>query len=354
MRKLDQLISYVRSLPQVQRIALILFSVLVIVLLNQWKPGLIGFAAVAAIFLGLVLRAKELAYKLKYPLLRRTWRGIFLFRKLFRVSPEVELLHIVTLLLVILSLLYLMSTKDVQGSNLLGNAAVITLLGSVVIDSGHQIFFLTRKAWARTLGKVALAALGATLYFAADAIAKNIIHSITHADPKYFPDAAGILVAGITPMLYLTIGSILAVIWAIAQLTVLGLLILLWQPIEVLGISSHVKDRAAYRIRTGRKAPIGYKAPIFSTNGFLFFMRPFGLLIAVVYLWNSIGAITTAYSAQITSHIQDLVVISEYHDDTLCRGLPINAKVSYLDNGLISVLEKTGAEMKFSIRPCQP
>lgn len=307
----------------------------------------------ASIVIGLSLRTKELVCQLKSPLFRRIWRGILLFRGLLRYSPGVELLHIVTLLLIMLSVVYLMSTKDIQGTNIFNTAALLTLLGSVVIDSWRQVSFLAKKAWARTLGKVGLAVTGAILYYVADAIAKDAIHWVTHADPKYFPDATGLLISEISPILYLALVSILAIVWALVQLVALGVLFLIGQSIGMWGASINSWNRMAYRIRTGRKAPAGYKAKIFSSDGFLFLMRPIGLLTAAGYFLGSIGTLTTAYSGQINRHIQDIVVVSEYREDTLCHGLSHNTKVAYLNNDLISVVETNGAERKFYIRQCK-
>lgn len=352
MPNINQLTGFIKALSQTKRLALITFILLTILLLMRWKPILLSFAVLVSISVGLLLRGRKLIHQLKFPILRRLSRGIFLLRGLLRYPPGVELLHIATLLLIILSVIYLISTQDLRGTNFFGTAAVLTLLGSVVIDAGRQIVYLAKKAWARTLGKVGLAATGAVLYYIADAISKDIIHWITHSDPKYFPDATGLLISAISPILYLAIGSLLAFVWALVQLIALGTILFIGQSMGMWKLSSHAWDRMIYRIRTGHKAPAGYTAPLLGHDGFLFLMRPIGLLIAVGYFWSSMGTLTTAYSDQINQYTQDIVVATEYRGNALCHGLSQEAKIVYLNNGLISVVETNSGKRKFYIRQC--
>lgn len=346
------------TLTAPQRAALAILLMGVFLGLSVKFPQIVGAVLLFGMFVvfakELLLRMWELGRRIRRPLMRRLIRIIRALRRFFAISPEVEFLHLSTILLVLISLGYMLVTKSPAGFDALGNISLGLVCLAAIVDTGRQMIQLTRITWTRTIGKVVLAGIGAALFYVGIAISKHLAHTTTGADPAHFPEFSGLFATLAMPLLYSMLGCLALGLWAIAQLVITFIVLVLGSALAGVTSNAPAWKLFLYRLQQGKRPPQNYRAPKRNFKWAIVWMRPTGLLL-------SVGLILGAWTYLLEEHGESLeaiaikgLVMLEYKQGGKCLGIPTQAEVAYLDEGMVSMAQKKDGRIVFSTHKCEP
>lgn len=339
-----------------QRAVFVGLSVVLLLVLLKNYPQIIGIAVLLgtlAVFTkALLFRIWDLARKIRMPLLRRVVRIVRAMRLFFAISPEIEFLHAVTVFLVLVSFAYILASKDPSGFNTLGQVLLGLVCVATALDTGRQIVQLTRVTWARSIGKILLAGIGAALFYIAIAIAKHVVHGITATDPKYYSEFTSLFAMVLMPLLYLVLGSALLALWAIVQLVIAFAILALGSIMGGITSNAPTWKHFLYRLQQGKRPPRDYRPPAGDLRWAVVWMRPFGLLLSVGLILSAISYLLQTYEKPLEAAMVKTLVAIEYKGGGKCLGLPAGAEVAYLEKGTVSIVEQIQQRFSFSTQRC--
>lgn len=339
--------------------AIFAYSVIALLFAILWWQrqlfGIVGAAAItAAAVWSLSRRLKSLASHLKHAALRRGVRFARTARKVNAMSPEVEALQLVIVLSAVVVCVYAVVTKDPRVFGWLGGPLVAMATAASLIDIPRQIGALMRLAWAKTIGKVLLAAVGTIAVIVANSVARNVIHSYVHVDPKFMQDFQALAVCLMVPAIYVWLCAVALLVWSGLNLLFLSMLTMLAIPAGLLweAIPKAGRKSLWYRVVNGKRPPPGYKAPVFPFGGMKLAMRHVSVIIAIVAAGDVWESTWRAQSATVDRIMIDALVALDFRSQSSCRA-PAAARVAYLDRNQILVAQSMGGTWTFTQADCQ-
>ncbi len=284
--------------------------------------------------------------------IRKIWKGIIICRRVFSVSPEVELFHALAFLLMMTTSAYVIIYNDFLAAKPVGNILAWIFLVATFLDSTKKISTILRKTWAKILGKILIASSGATLVYLATAIAKNSIQSAVHFDPKFLPESTGLLATITIPALYFALVIIILSAWAVLQLLILiplGIIFILPKKYP-LTMKESCFIKLLNRAKTGKKFPTIEPSGWHSTVMAAIF-RPAGMIISICMVIDYTSQLNSHYKDGLFSHLTAAAIQFDYKSGSTCKNLKSDARIIYLDNGLVSILNEVGSK-KYAIKKC--
>lgn len=346
--------------PGIRRANFVLMTFLSIVLVWVYFRAVLGqiiLSLLLARFIYILIkRAAKLYPKIYQRALRKTWRLVVAVRQFYRVSEETEFFHALTTIVVLITSLYFFITKDIHAFSI-SNTAVLLFLGAAAIfDVTSRISWLMKKAWAKVIGKAALAGLGAAIIFIATAFAKQNVGELTQAEPEYFPEFIGLLTSLYTPSLFgVALACVVGLLAAFELLSVILIVSFVAIPLYFLISSILSKEHAARffdRIRFGKSRKIDSENNSAEWRVMIYVMRPIALAIAIYMIASPIAAIFSNFSKDIEQAEKRVLVMMHYHPNTECTNLDKKALVANLkDDGIVSIA-LTGSDINFSQQKC--
>lgn len=340
-----------------QRAALIFLALGGLLWLTIKIPELVGtvvFTGTLVVFIKeLLLRIWKLGCQIRRPLFRRAVRIVRVIRRLFAIAPEVEFLHVSTILLALISFAYILATKNHSGFNTLGQIFLGLICIAATVDTGRQVVQLTRITWARTIGKIVLAGVGAALFYVATAISKQIVHGITATDPKYYSEFSSLFATLAMPFLYLLLGALVLGLWAIAQLVIAVVVMTISSALSMIITNAPAWKLFLYRLQQGKRPPQNYRAPTVDFRWLVVWMRPVSLILSVVLIVSALVYLLNEYGKSLEAIAVKSLVALEYRSGSKCLGLPAQAEVAYLERGMVSVVKQEAGRFKFSTQKCE-
>lgn len=321
------------------RILFVCATLSVLLVIVTRAPQLVG----APIALGmmvyfvykLIQRILELFPLVRQHLVRKLWRMVRTTRQFYKIPDEVEFFHAVTIIIAVVSLIYLLATKDAKGYGILNYAIAIFLGAAALFDASWRISWLVKKTWAKAIGKLFFAGIGTALVFVAAAVAKQFVRELTHIGPQHFQEFVSLLTSIFTPLLFGF--ALCAAVITFAVLEFIGMALALGVAVPAISLlmqSVVGKPRSArffYRIRTGKKAPDDYKPEPFEWKGMICFMRPMALMLAIYVVISSMSALASLVSPSAKDWGSHLLVWMHYHPNTDCGNLNRNALIADLE-----------------------
>jgi len=345
------------NLTTPQKMAFVTLSMATLLGLIITVPQIVGpvivLCTLAVFIKALLSRMWELGHQIRRPLFRRFVRIIGVTRRFFAISPEVEFLHVSTIFLVLISLAYVQATENLTAFNALGQVFLGLVFIAATVDTGRQVVQLTRITWAKTIGKVGLAGVGAALFYVATAFSKQIVHGITATDPKYYSEFSGLFATLAMPVLYLLLGLVVLGTWAFTQLAFAFVATVVGSPLSRITSNVPAWKLFLYRMQHGKRPPQNYCAPKVDFRLAVVWMRPISLILSIVLILSALKYILNEYGESLKSVTVKSLVALEYKPGSRCLGLPPEVEVAYLQNGLISVAKQVDGHFSFSTQKCE-
>lgn len=345
------------NMTREQRAALVFLALGGLLWLAIKIPEIVGVAVLLwtlVVFIkALLLRIWELGCQIRRPLFRRVMRIVRVMRHFFAIAPEVEFLHVSTILLVLVSIAYILVTKNSSGFNTLGQIFLCLICIAATVDTGRQVIQLTRITWARTIGKIILAGVGAALFYLATAISKQIVHGITATDPKYYSEFSSLFATLAMPVLYLLLGTMVLGLWALAQLLIAFIVMALGGVLSGITSNAPAWKLFLYRLQQGKRPPRNYRAPTVDFRWVVVWMRPVSLILSVGLILSALVYLLNEYGKSLEAIAEKSLIALKYRRGSKCLGLPAQAEVAYLEKGVVSVAKQEDGRFKFSTQKCE-
>lgn len=289
-------------------------------------------------------------------IIRKTWKLVIGIRQFYKVSEEVEFFHAMTIVVVLISFIFFLATRNLAGYAHFNSAIVILLSSAAFFDVISRISWLTKKAWAKVVGKAAIAGIGAAIIFVASAAAKKHIGDLTHADPKYFPEYAGLLTSIYTPLLFGIALTGIGLLWACLEfLGVVFILTFIVMPLSILFEHPFSKEYA-YRFFSRLKS--GKKSTFNSTNSspewkwLIYVMRPIAAAIAIYVIASSFGSLISYFSEGIAHAEKRVLVMMQYRQNSECTNLNEKALIANLKDNIVSEALVGAHDVIFNVKKC--
>ncbi len=301
--------------------------------------------------------AWQLRGRLPRPSLRALARTLHKQRKARKLPPWLELLHVVGWAFAFLSIAVVVSGYPTAGRWIMMPVLVVFFLAGMV-DLTIRIKYVVRHVWSGMLGKVFAVSFGAALALAALALAKHIVHDITHIDPKYLLESTGALAALLLPVVYCMFGICALVLIFVFQMIAVGifmtvsLLVGYWRPL--LGASRGERLRLLYYRITHGKRPPGGKLPkrkLFQVDDLSMFARPVCTAAVIAVVGGLLAEFANAASG-LRQTVEYAIVGMEYRSATSCLNLPKDSLVAYMEDGNVSVASGDARKRRFEVQKC--
>lgn len=249
-------------------------------------------------------------------------------------------------------LLFLFGVKPVQPYVLYGSVSIFALAGSIeYIDRTIRIL---RNAWARTVGKLVLAGVGAVVYLLANAIARHVTVALTQADPKFFPSFVGLVSLVLAPILYV---YGIALIAAILSFLEIFTAFVLYAALQILDFfHRYMGDiRLAIDLSCGRTQPrVRTEADrIDGAAKDLVFMLGRSLLFYffTILIMQGAAKLLQWPSGWVDKGLRYALVQLEYNDQYIC-GQKYRMMTVSLENGHYSVAQVGKSNVEFGTVAC--
>jgi hypothetical protein len=245
-----------------------------------------------------------------------------------------------TIVIVLISFIFFLVTKNLNGYAFFNAAIVVLLSSAAFFDVISRISWLTKKAWAKVIGKAAIAGLGAALIFVASAAAKQHIGDLTHADPKYFPEFAGLLTSIYTPLLFGIALTVIGLLWASLEfLGVVMILSFIVMPLSILIehlFSKEYANRFFSRLKSGKKSEFNSANSSPEWKWLIYVMRPIAAAIAIYVIAASFGSSISYFSTGISYAEKKVLLMMHYRPNTECQNISNKALIADLKDNLVS------------------
>jgi len=342
------------------RAKFILVTVLTMFAVLIFFPAQGGLIVLLAVLASFTFKLLQLILNL-YPsvinrIIRKIWRLVIGIRQFYKVSEEVEFFHAMTIVIVLISFIFFLITKDLSGYAFFNSAIVILLSSAAFFDVISRISWLTKKAWAKVIGKAAIAGLGAALIFVASAAAKQHIGDLTHADPKYFPEFSGLLTSIYTPLLFGIALTAISLLWAsIELLGVVVILSFIVMPLSMLMehlFSKEYANRFFSRLKAGKKSALNSVDSSPEWTWVIYVMRPIAAIIAIYVIASSFGSSISYFSKGIAYSEKKVLVMMHFRKNTDCTNMSEKALIADLKENEVSEALIGKSDIIFSVKKC--
>lgn len=205
---------------------------------------------------------------------------------------------------------------------------------------------LLRLTWSAVVGKIFALTAGTALIAISVALAKRIVHSLVHVDPKYFIEFTAILAAFILPYLWAVAAVGLLILYTVGQSAVFVMFVLITGTLHPLrdfinifrpDISNH--ENAWDHVRQRNRVFAEMVARIVGT-------------LALAWGLGKGVEILSQLPPYLGPHLKALIVFMEYRAGSACGDLEA-LPVAYLDNELVSVATLVDGEYRFAVTKCR-
>lgn len=290
-----------------------------------------------------VSRLREVHRASKWTVIRllRKWR------KSFKAPPIAMALYALSIALFGLMLVMLFLTKSPWVLTPLMWLAGIVLCAATALDWFIRLRYLYTFHYVKTIGRLVFVFLGLATVFLSNIVAKQVVHSVSLADPIATQDFVKLTSVFVFPFVLCTVLSAVLTVLMVSQyaLLLLGLTISMLVKNLLIPFSVEKKVRVEdflYRITSGkrRRRKNGLNPLADLAKGIPHVLRPLGTG-AIAGIIITIGAGLMQTMAAIPSkYVQTLLVETEYHWPHLCENVGSVSRVSYHQDGYISVATK--------------
>lgn len=306
---------------------------------------------------GVMKSAYRLSQSLRVPSIRFMARLLREVRKELVVPPVIQLLYAIAWIGSLATTITLLLTKK-PASLQIGSMLVFSVIAiAAFFDVLFRVSRIMKRAWAKTIGKILMANVGAAALLLALALAKQQIHALVRVDPKYFEDFARLLAIVYLPFVYVAIGVAALSLFSISQMFCVVIFVLASSIVRIFlpfveGSKLQRECRVFwYRIRYGKKPAELPKKSIMSLDDIQFFMRPLGT-VALVAVISQLLLNSAAYLPQKQTFVARALTEIQYQGNSRCGGLAPGTRVVYLDRGNVSTATVSGSDVVFSVAQC--
>lgn len=362
--------SALRSLwarPEVRAITLLSLAFVGLLILLRLQTTAFGRGLLIAIFslvlvsivASVAVQTFKLGWSLRAPLLRAVVRSLRLTRKVLHIPDSVKFLYLVAWLAFICSTVLILLAKDAALYQIASAAGFSIFVLGASLDLLLRIAKLMRKAWAKTVGKILSALLGAGVAMSSLILAKHQVHAIARVDPKYFDDFVNIFALVLAPLLYVAIGIAALAAFACLQILVLIFFATARTVVGVLNFENvaprwHQDCRVFwYRIRFGKRPQALPVRRFFPIEDIALFMRPLGTVAVASLLAALIDGTLKIYIVKVSDLTTKAFVAVQYRSDSRCEGLITGSRVAYLDRGNVSTARLENGRYVFDVASCK-
>lgn len=326
-----------------RRRGIFLIGTLFFLSIFAYYPIALGLLVITGV---LILTTKTLLIRLHilwpsvWPAFRKN--AIYLSQRaksLLIASPALEFLYIGSLLLISIVILLSLLFRN-QNVISVGNVILFLVCLPGMLDLSYQVFRFTRLTWARTIGKISLAFIGSVFLYIGSSISKQIAHSITLTDPRYFPDFVGWLTAMAMPALYIASGILLLAIWIIFLYFLSGIAAVIHTLIDVFQpkrLVSHSRSTASYSLEI---------------DWLIITTRLISMGASIFFILSTYFGLFYNNEKYITSSLEKMLVMMEYRAQGECNSLRTGEVFSYLQDEKISVAMRNQDSYTFTSRNC--
>lgn len=132
------------------------------------------------------------------------------------------------------------------------------------VEYVYRIVRILRNTWARAIGKLLLAGIGAIVYVIADAIARHVAVTLTQADPKFFPSFVRLVSLVLVPILYLYCIAFIAAVWSFLEI---ASVLILYHVLQIVDTIRRYVDNIHLVIKLSHgRAPASEKSEVALTD----------------------------------------------------------------------------------------
>lgn len=336
----------------------IVVGVIALLAKGEWFAPFILSALSLYFSISLLRRCVELWPQVSSLTKRKIWRMVIAVRRFYKVPKEVEFLYLITWLFTIIALTILVIVRPAFDIDWFWQIVAALMFISASVDAKQRIEFVIRRVGASKIGMIALAGIGAVIFYLAMASAKEFAHSVTGINPSAFSEFVGVTATLVTPILYFAILIFAAYLWAIAEF--FGWLII---PIGATIVRlilqgpftrEDLYQRVMYRLVTGKRLDIAVGGEGIEWRWMVAGMRTFATLMLMVALGTELGVVSGRYNNDIERQLTRLLIFLEYRENSSCSNLRHSERVSYLEGGeYVSVVTSDNTKPHFKVLKCE-
>jgi hypothetical protein len=340
---------------------LILFSIAACFLIVKlaFGPDFAAYLLLIAMLLtlatGLLLGALWWARKIGLPSKWKCYRLLRWMRNSVKSPPTSNIFYFLSLFMAIVVFIFKIALYN---DLVICFAAlmIVFLILACLLDWWFRIKYLLRFRIVGRILKVLGAVISISTIFMATIISEHLVYAVTHFESKFTGNFYKLITFAVTPVALLAVLLIFFSIIFIFQFLVFMVFSILnnsflailanFMPQKALGWRDALR-----RFWTGKKKVVKIGWWEYACDGVPYFFRPFGTLVLIGILAFSLSLVNVSNPAFLSVLTKALLFI-EYRTGSNCMGLPKDAKILYLDRGLISVADKSAGTYTFSIRKC--
>lgn len=330
--------------------------ILAVMFWQKQVAGVIVITVIIAVFVwSAIKRLMTLMPYLVRKLFRKSIRILRVVRKVSKLSPAVEALQLFMVVVASVGFLIVVLMKDIRVIGWLTGLITSIAFVASVFDIPAQIGALTKLAWGETLGKAALAAVGALAVIVAGSSAKDLAHLLSGMDPKFFPGFQAFATFVVVPIVYIAIFANILVFWSTFNLLVFVILGVFFSPLSWLiplrSKSLSSKD-ILYRLSQGKRPPRDFKPPAISFGLLLFGLRHVGIMVTVASVVSTCTSFAKKYSGGIDNAMKIAMVRLDFRDEVFCDSLNGKVRAAYLDGSELLIAREVEKKVVFSKFEC--
>lgn len=282
-------------------------------------------------------------------------------RQSFGMSAEVEMMLLAGILLCMLLMAYMLLAQTVVQ---LSSIVLHTIGGSMAlvgaIDLAQLVVRLLKTAWAKWIGKAAIAAVAAVSAWGAGVAASHVVSEVTMLDPKWFPDSKAALQLVATPLLSLLLCAGVIMVLATLAFAVMASVMGLVQTAQTLKSmlpfrtsAPSAKASISYRLAFGKNYPCGQRRPAVEWRPMAFLLRPLAIAAACGVLLDAASSAANLDSPIARRALSITIAAIDLHAAHHCAKPGPTARINYAPDGQV-VLAEAGADgWKFSLGKCE-
>jgi hypothetical protein len=261
-------------------------------------------------------------------------------QRLYKVSPGVRFLHLVSICLVLVSVLVWHLT---QGGILwtIGSICSALLIAlSAPLDWYQRTAWLMRWSWIKWMATACLAALGTVTFFLASAAAKDFVTSLTGVEAAILPQSVAVATTLMYPLALVLVVTVVAVTVLILELLVLACLGLGGVVTQMVLSSGKTNEEQPRWLRflTGRRR-FGYRTRSEAMTRFLTpICRVFAPLLLVAIVGLPITSFYDAAPGVAGKLLRIAIVRLDFKPNLNCVNLPQGLRVVAIDTSRVVVV----------------
>lgn len=330
-----------------------------VVVVNGTRPVVIWISTIVFSLFAVDLAGKAagIAWHRKRKVFRRSVRVLRQIRRIHTVPPLLSFLHASGFAACFAyTAAFFAGYQGLATLFLCLLAFFLSIAGLVDLIIWGNLFF--RNVWNEVLGKIFAVSVGAALLAGGISVAKNIVHSITHVDPKYFIEATALLSSLLVPAAYCLFGMALLYLFSLIQLLRFGVFVfgamLAQQFVGFVGPGGREKMRLLwYRLANGKR-PVMNQIPkkrFLEMAQVSLIAKPISTIcLTSLAAWGLQGVFE--HASLLRPLAEQAIVQLEYRTESSCAGLEPGTAVAYMDDGKISKATRQGDKFSFTVGSC--